>query len=191
MAGLIGLASLAYGGYVLIRIIIAFAKGQEKTPWILKLGVALCLVVVAAVMTDSQDPAATKTDSTASTASVQQKTPEDSEKERKVQEEQAALQKQEQERQAAQERARTQKERDKNREKAKRKGLTMEQFNKIKMDMTYQQCVQILGKEGELVSESEYNKTYVWETEENNHLAIITLAFFEGRVSGKHQTGLK
>ena len=100
-------------------------------------------------------------------------------------EEWVAWQKQQKEQQAAKERA-----------EIKRNGYTMAQFNRLKTGMSYQQCVQILGNEGEFSAENA-NETYgiavrmyTWSTHEPG-APVILLSFTNGRLDAKSQSGLR
>lgn len=72
------------------------------------------------------------------------------------------------------------------------KRYTMEMYNKINRDMTYPQCVRILGSEGRLEWESESSvgvmEQYVWQNEDSSR---IILMFLNHRLSSKSQFGLR
>ena len=66
---------------------------------------------------------------------------------------------------------------------------TMEQFNKIEYGMSYQQCVQILGSEGEFMFGTVNSAAYMWSGQEDG--SLITLDFTDGVVVSKGQSGLR
>lgn len=71
-------------------------------------------------------------------------------------------------------------------------GVTMANFNKIKNGMRYEEVVKILGKEGEVLSETEAGgyKTvmYKWDGEGFSNLNAM---FQNGKLISKAQFGLK
>lgn len=201
--GLVLLICLFYGGYALVRLVIALIKKQDIKPWLLKLGASFVIFFIAGVSGPSGRSyvASDKQGNAVTTTSTPQKTPEELEQERKVKEEEAALQKKyddqakyeewiawqkkEKEKQAAKERA-----------DYKRNGYTMAQFNRLKTGMSYQQCVQILGNEGELSAENVNEnfgltvRMYTWSTHEPG-APVILLSFTNGRLDAKSQSGLR
>jgi hypothetical protein len=72
-------------------------------------------------------------------------------------------------------------------------GVTLEQYNKIKIGMTYDEVVRITGKDGKLfVSDSTglgESQTYTWSS--GYVLSGATIDFFNGKVTFKTQSGLK
>ena len=64
--------------------------------------------------------------------------------------------------------------------------LTMEKFNKINIDMTYSQVVNILGFEGKLFSDAGTFKVYTW----SNGTTVISISFNNNKVAAKSQVGL-
>lgn len=74
-------------------------------------------------------------------------------------------------------------------------GVTMANFSKIKNGMKYADVVKILGKEGEVLSESEVSgyKTvmYKWDGDEGGFGANMNAMFQNGKMMSKSQFGLK
>ena len=66
--------------------------------------------------------------------------------------------------------------------------ITLEQFNKIKQGMTYQEVVQILGREGELMSEAGSMRMYTWTNKDD--FSNMNATFNNNRVAAKGQLGL-
>jgi hypothetical protein len=70
--------------------------------------------------------------------------------------------------------------------------LTMEKFNQIKNGMTYDECVEIMGSEGnQIVSagEGKYKvESYKWE---GDNFQYVMLSFMGGKLNSKAQNGLK
>jgi hypothetical protein len=70
--------------------------------------------------------------------------------------------------------------------------LTMEKFNKIKNGMSYEDCVEIMGGEGnQIVSagEGKYKvESYKWE---GPNFQYVMLSFMGGKLNSKAQNGLK
>ena len=68
--------------------------------------------------------------------------------------------------------------------------ITLDKFNQIQTDMTYEEVVAIIGEEGTVSSESSYGnssmKIYSW----SNGIANATISFTNGKVSAKSQIGL-
>lgn len=73
-------------------------------------------------------------------------------------------------------------------------GVTLDNFQKIENGMTYEEVVEILGKEGELLSEAgsgQYKtEMYQWEAE-NGFGANMNVTFQNGKVQSKAQAGLE
>lgn len=71
--------------------------------------------------------------------------------------------------------------------------ITMEEFTSIKLGMTYDEVVALIGSKGELMGESgfgDYVMTiYSWEGE--GIAAAATITFENGKVSAKAQIGLE
>lgn len=81
-------------------------------------------------------------------------------------------------------------------EKVNKPGISIEEFNAIKAGMSYKQVVEIIGSEGELLSESDIGmgveyvtKIYSWDSE-TNYLANATFTFQGGKLVSKSQIGL-
>jgi hypothetical protein len=70
-------------------------------------------------------------------------------------------------------------------------GVTLDNFNKIKTGMTYAQVVEILGEEGQVISENEisgYKTTmYQWK---GGYVANMNAMFQNGKLISKAQLGL-
>ena len=77
-----------------------------------------------------------------------------------------------------------------------KKGITKAEFDQIQNGMTYEQVVQIIGSEGELMSESGdkgtqfYTVMYTWEGE-SGFGANANAMFQGGKMVNKAQFGLK
>ena len=74
-------------------------------------------------------------------------------------------------------------------------GITLAQFNAVEMGMTYQEVCEIMGSDGELLSEvdldmgAEYvTKIYMWEG--NSFGANANVTFQGGKATAKAQLGL-
>lgn len=71
--------------------------------------------------------------------------------------------------------------------------ITLEKFEQIEMEMTYQEVVNIIGEEGTLSTESLYGgqsmEIYCWY--DSTGVSNATISFMNGRVTGKSQIGLK
>lgn len=76
-------------------------------------------------------------------------------------------------------------------QRAKPSGITMAQYNRIQMGMTYRECVAVFGKEGEEMSRTEIagqtNAIYAWK---NTFGSNVTISFGNGKVISKAQFGL-
>lgn len=74
-------------------------------------------------------------------------------------------------------------------------GVNMTNFSKLRNGMSYQEAVKILGKEGEVLSESEIGgiKTvmYKWDADEGSWGANMNAMFQNGKLMSKSQFGLK
>lgn len=66
--------------------------------------------------------------------------------------------------------------------------ITREHFKQIKENMTYERVVQIIGQEGNLVSESDDMAVYDWSNDDGSGIMIT---FAKGRVFIKVQVRLK
>lgn len=84
MGALVVLASIAYGVYVLIRLVMAFIKKQETNPWLMKLGVAFLVFILSAAGLSSGSPTtSTSTSAPATTTTpVQHRSAEELEQEK-------------------------------------------------------------------------------------------------------------
>lgn len=71
--------------------------------------------------------------------------------------------------------------------------VTMEAFNKVENGMSYEQVVEVLGGEGELMSETELAgmkmSIYTWDG--NSTFSSCQITFQDGAVTSKSQYGLK
>ena len=67
--------------------------------------------------------------------------------------------------------------------------ITFEKFNQIQQGMTYQEVTQILGREGELMSEAGSMRMYTWKNEDGGSNMNVTLD--NNRVVAKGQMGLQ
>lgn len=73
--------------------------------------------------------------------------------------------------------------------------ITLDEFNKIKNGMTYEQVCKIIGCEGKLVTSSEIggstSQTYGWSSKDMGGVTYgATVVFIDGKVTGKTQVGL-
>ena len=72
------------------------------------------------------------------------------------------------------------------------KRYTIEMYRAIKRGMSYQQCVDILGSEGSLFSESDSSvgvmEIYNWKNDDHS---FIQLVFWDYLLKEKRQTGLR
>ncbi|HEV7646245.1 MAG TPA: hypothetical protein VGO50_20085 [Pyrinomonadaceae bacterium] len=70
--------------------------------------------------------------------------------------------------------------------------LTLEKFNQIKNGMTYDECVEIIGSEGNQTVSSGEGKykfeSYKWD---GPNYQFIMLSFMGGKLNSKAQNGLK
>jgi len=70
--------------------------------------------------------------------------------------------------------------------------ITLEKYNRIEEGMTYEQVAELIGSQGNLVSERSFvgvsTKTYNWPA--SNGIASATIIFNNGKVSAKSQIGL-
>lgn len=61
------------------------------------------------------------------------------------------------------------------------KYITLDEFNKIQTGMTYQQVVEIIGGEGDLIIEDSYgSKSYSWEPAPNSGMTTVVMGFTNG-----------
>ncbi|MFD3449307.1 hypothetical protein ACFDTO_32545 [Microbacteriaceae bacterium 4G12] len=73
--------------------------------------------------------------------------------------------------------------------------VTLDQFSKVKSDMTYEEVKKIMGSEGAMKFEkgekgtATYSVEYFWEIKDPKSLARVT--FLGGKVRGKSQEGLQ
>ena len=71
--------------------------------------------------------------------------------------------------------------------------MTMELFNKIENNMTYDEVKNIIGCDGSLSSETSYDtsnmKTYYWYAK--NGISNATFSFINDKLNGKAQIGLE
>lgn len=71
--------------------------------------------------------------------------------------------------------------------------MTLEKFNQIETDMTYEKVVSIAGEEGTLSTESSYGnqtmKIYYWYAKDG--ISNATVSFMNGKVTAKSQIGLR
>src|SRR5690606_33959998 len=77
-------------------------------------------------------------------------------------------------------------------------GVTKASFDALKTDMSYAQVVEIIGRDGELISESEMGnlvtKMYSWKAEKKDHGALganMNVMFQNDKLVSKSQYGLK
>jgi hypothetical protein len=68
--------------------------------------------------------------------------------------------------------------------------ISMSDYQKIQNGMTYQEVVNILGKEGEERSSSSYYTIYLWNDGTGSG-GNLTASFTNGRLTSKSQIGLK
>ncbi len=72
--------------------------------------------------------------------------------------------------------------------------ITMEEYNQIENGMTYDEVVEIIGSQGELSTESEYEgytiEIYTWYADKTIG-SNANVTFENGKVSAKAQVGLK
>lgn len=71
--------------------------------------------------------------------------------------------------------------------------VNMENFNKLKTGMKYSEVVEILGKEGEILSETEVGgyKTVMYKWDGESLLSNMNAMFQNGKMISKAQFGLK
>ena len=70
------------------------------------------------------------------------------------------------------------------------KTITMDEYNQIKTGMSYDEVCDIIGGEGELVSEAGGAAVYTWEGK-GAPGANAAISFYKGKVMAKAQAGLK
>ena len=63
--------------------------------------------------------------------------------------------------------------------------ITLEEFNEIEIGMTYNEVVEIIGGEGDLIAEDAYGKTYTWEPSSNSGIYSVTMSFYNGKLTNK------
>lgn len=73
--------------------------------------------------------------------------------------------------------------------------ITLDEFNKIKNGMTYEQVCKIIGCEGKLVTSSQIgestSQSYAWSSKDMGGVTYgATVVFIDGKVTGKTQVGL-
>jgi len=66
--------------------------------------------------------------------------------------------------------------------------ITLEQFNRIEVGMSYSQVVAIFGRDGEFNHEAGTTRVYRWPN--SRHSALITIIFIDGYVNTTAQIGL-
>lgn len=160
MAALVGFASMIYGAYVLVRLVMALTKKQEVKPWGLKLGAAF-LIFVLSSSTVSSDSSKSSMDTSAATSPVQQKTTEELEREKQEKERQVALN----QRKKEQEQRRNEEQR-KQQEWANKQESMQEQKRKEEQERNKYQAINISTLLGEIRSNAarakrNYNGKYI------------------------------
>lgn len=61
------------------------------------------------------------------------------------------------------------------------KYITLDEFNGVQTGMTYQQVVEIIGGEGNLIAEDSYgSKSYSWEPATNSGMTTVVMGFTNG-----------
>lgn len=61
------------------------------------------------------------------------------------------------------------------------KYITLDEFNRVQTGMTYQQVVEIIGGEGNLIAEDSYgSKSYSWEPATNSGMTTVVMGFTNG-----------
>lgn len=63
--------------------------------------------------------------------------------------------------------------------------ITLEEFNKVQIGMTYEEVVEIIGGNGDLIAEDSYNKTYSWDPSSNSDMYSVTMTFYNNILSSK------
>ena len=63
--------------------------------------------------------------------------------------------------------------------------ITLQEFNEIEIGMTYEEVVEIIGGEGDLIAEDAYGKTYTWEPSSNSGIYSVTMSFYNGKLTNK------
>lgn len=72
-----------------------------------------------------------------------------------------------------------------NNQKTNSSYITVEEFNKIQIGMTYEEVVEIIGGDGDLIAEDSYNKTYSWEPSSSSDMYSVTMTFYNNILSSK------
>ena len=67
-------------------------------------------------------------------------------------------------------------------------GITLAEYNKIEIGMSYQQVCNIIGSKGEEGISTERSKGYAWYSDNGSGQAIF--AFIDGKLAAKQNVGL-
>lgn len=67
--------------------------------------------------------------------------------------------------------------------------ITLNKFQQLQLGMTYEECIQLIGGEGKLTSESYNYKIYEFESLSGK--GIVLLSFYNNKLESKTQNGLK
>ena len=63
--------------------------------------------------------------------------------------------------------------------------ITLDEFNEIQIGMTYDEVVDVIGGEGDLIAQDAYTQTYSWEPASSSDMYSVTMTFYNGILSSK------
>ena len=63
--------------------------------------------------------------------------------------------------------------------------ITLEEFNQVQIGMTYDEVVEVIGGEGDLIAQDAYTQTYSWEPASSSNMYSVTMTFYNGILSSK------
>ena len=63
--------------------------------------------------------------------------------------------------------------------------ITLDEFNEVQIGMTYDEVVEIIGGEGDLIVQDAYTQTYSWEPASSSDMYSVTMTFNNGILSSK------
>ena len=63
--------------------------------------------------------------------------------------------------------------------------ITLEEFNQVQIGMTYDEVVEVIGGEGDLIAQDAYTQTYSWEPASSSNMYSVTMTYYNGILSSK------